>query len=128
MSPWRLRLHEIIFEADTPAGKAFDVALLVAIVLSVLSVMLESVDAIDARYHGLLEGAEWLFTILFTIEYVLRLVCVRKPHRYATSFFGVIDLLSVLPTYLSLFIPGAHQFLVIRGLRLRLRPCHPADF
>jgi voltage-gated potassium channel len=76
MAPWRQRLHEIIFEADTPAGKAFDVALLVAILLSVLSVSLETVDPIDARYHLLLESVEWIFTILFTIEYVLRLICV----------------------------------------------------
>ncbi len=115
---WRHRLHEIIFEADTPAGKAFDVALLLAISLSVLTVLLESVDAIDARYHTTLVAAEWIFTILFSIEYVLRLICVRKPHRYALSFFGIIDLLAVLPTYLSLLIPGAQQLLVIRALRL----------
>ncbi|MHC4082422.1 MAG: ion transporter [Planctomycetota bacterium] len=118
MAPWRQRLHEIIFEADTPAGKAFDIALLIAILLSVLSVSLETVDDIDARYHPLLESVEWLFTILFTIEYVLRLICVRKPRRYALSFFGIIDLVAVLPTYLTLFIPGAQQFLVIRALRL----------
>jgi voltage-gated potassium channel len=117
MAPWRQRLHEIIFEADTPGGKAFDVALLIAILLSVLSVSLESVEAIDDRYHLLLESVEWLFTILFTIEYVLRMICVRKPHRYALSFFGIVDLLAVLPTYLG-FIPGAQQFLVIRSLRL----------
>ncbi|MHC4769649.1 MAG: ion transporter [Planctomycetota bacterium] len=118
MAPWRQRLHEIIFEADTPAGKAFDVALLVAILLSVLSVSLETVDPIDARYHLLLESVEWIFTILFTIEYVLRLICVRKPRRYALSFYGIIDLVAILPTYLTLFIPGAQQFLVIRALRL----------
>jgi voltage-gated potassium channel len=118
MAPWRQRLHEIIFEADTPAGKAFDVALLVAILLSVLSVSLETVETIDGRYHVLLESAEWLFTILFTIEYVLRLICVRKPRRYDLSFYGIIDLVAVLPTYLTLFIPGAQQFMVIRALRL----------
>jgi voltage-gated potassium channel len=118
MAPWRQRLHEIIFEADTPVGKAFDVALLIAILLSVLSVSLETVDTIDARYHPLLESAEWLFTILFTIEYVLRLICVRKPRRYALSFYGIIDLVAVLPSYLTLFIPGAQQFMVIRALRL----------
>jgi voltage-gated potassium channel len=118
MAPWRQRLHEIIFEADTPAGKAFDVALLVAILLSVLSVSLETVEGVDTRYHGLLMTAEWLFTILFTIEYVLRLICVRKPRRYALSFYGIIDLLAILPTYLSVLVPGAQQFMVIRALRL----------
>ncbi|MHC4421456.1 MAG: ion transporter [Planctomycetota bacterium] len=118
MAPWRQRLHEIIFEADTPAGKAFDVALLIAILLSVMSVSLETVDTIDARYHVLLESVEWLFTILFTIEYILRLICVRTPRRYVLSFYGIIDLVAVVPTYLTLVIPGAQQFLVIRALRL----------
>ncbi len=118
MAPWRHRLHEIIFEADTPAGLAFDLALLAAIVLSVLSVCLESVAAIDDRYHAWLAGAEWTFTILFSIEYVLRLLCVRKPHRYALSFFGIVDLMAILPTYLSVFFPGAQHLLVIRAFRL----------
>ncbi len=118
MAPWRERLHEIIFEADTPAGKAFDVALLIAILLSVISVSLESVETIDAEYHGLLFTAEWVFTGLFTVEYVLRLICTRRPTRYATSFFGVIDLLAVLPTWVSLFVPGAQHLMVIRALRL----------
>ncbi len=114
----RARLHEIIFEADTPAGKAFDVALLVCIVLSVLSVMLESVDEIDVRHHAILAAAEWFFTILFTIEYVLRLACVGRPLRYAGSFFGIVDLLAIVPTYLSVFVPGSQSFLVLRVLRL----------
>ncbi len=118
MAPWRERLHEIIFEADTPAGKAFDVALLIAIMLSVASVSLESVDSIDAKYHGLLFTAEWVFTGMFTVEYVLRLICTRRPVRYARSFFGVVDLLAVLPTWLSLFFPGAQHLMVIRALRL----------
>jgi voltage-gated potassium channel len=118
MTPWRWRLHEIIFEADTRAGKAFDVALLVTILLSVLTVMLDSVESIRDEYHGQLWAAEWVFTILFTIEYVLRLICVRRPHRYAASFFGVVDLLAVVPTYLSVLLPGAEQFLIIRALRL----------
>ena len=118
MSPWRQRLHEIIFEADTRAGLVFDVALLVAIVLSVVSVCLESVAGIDREFHGILMFAEWAFTILFTIEYVLRLICVRSRRRYALSFFGIVDLLAILPTYLSIFIPGAQQLLVIRTLRL----------
>ena len=115
---WRRKLHEIIFEADTPAGKGFDVALLVVILLSILAVMLESVQAIDAVYHNYLLAAEWLFTLLFTAEYVLRLLCVRRPGRYALSFFGVVDVLAILPTYLSLAIPGSQSLLVIRGLRL----------
>ena len=88
MAPWRSRLHEIIFEADTPAGKVFDVALLAAILLSVMAVMLESVEAVDARYHAVFAAAEWVFTILFTLESVLRLLCVGRPPRDAPSFFG----------------------------------------
>jgi voltage-gated potassium channel len=114
----RQRLHEIIFEAETPAGKAFDVALLVVIVLSVVAVMLESVASIQAEYGGALRAFEWVVTLLFTIEYVLRLYCVGKPLRYARSFFGVVDLLAILPSYLSLFVAGAQSLLVIRGLRL----------
>jgi voltage-gated potassium channel len=117
-APWRERLHEIIFEADTPLGKAFDVALLVAIFVSILAVMLESVAAIREQYGAALRAAEWAFTILFTIEYVLRLISVRRPLRYATSFLGIVDLLSILPTYLSLFVDGTQSLLVIRSLRL----------
>jgi voltage-gated potassium channel len=115
---WRERLRVIIFEADTPAGKAFDVALLVAIVCSVLAVMLESVASVRANHGRALFLAEWFFTLLFTVEYALRLVCVPVPLRYAKSFFGVVDLLSILPTYLSVLLPGAQSLLVIRGLRL----------
>ncbi len=116
--PWRHRMHEIIFEADTPLGKAFDVALLIAIILSVLAVLLESVAWIDEQYHAALLTAEWVFTVLFTVEYLLRLLCVRRPTAYARSFFGVVDLLSILPTYISLLFPGAQHLLVIRALRL----------
>jgi len=118
LSARRARLHEIIFEADTPAGKAFDVVLLVSIVLSVVAVMLDSVSGIQERYGGLLYGIEWFFTILFTIEYLLRLGSVLHPSRYALSFFGVVDLLAVIPTYLSLAIAGAQTLLVIRIIRL----------
>jgi voltage-gated potassium channel len=118
LSPLRARLHEIIFEADTPAGKAFDVALLLAITLSVLAVMLESVGSIRLSYGRVLYVIEWIFTILFTIEYLFRLVCVLRPLRYARSFFGIIDLLAVLPTYVSLFVVGAQSLLVIRVIRL----------
>ena len=114
----RATLHEIIFEAETPAGKAFDVALLILIVLSVVAVMLESVASIQANYGQYLRIFEWVVTILFTIEYILRLYCVGNPLAYARSFFGIVDLLAILPTYLSLFLPGAQSLIVIRGLRL----------
>jgi voltage-gated potassium channel len=114
----RERIRVVIFEAETPAGKAFDVALLVAIVASVVAVMLDSVASMRARYGVALDVAEWLFTLLFTFEYLLRLACVPVPWRYARSFFGVVDLLAILPTYLSVLLPGAEHLLVIRGLRL----------
>ena len=117
-SRWRSKLHEVIFEADTPAGKAFDVALLVAILASVLVVVLESVPSVRANEGRKLWAAEWFFTILFTVEYLLRLIAVRQPARYARSFFGIVDLLAVLPTYLSVLLPGAQAFLVVRALRL----------
>jgi voltage-gated potassium channel len=114
----RARLYEIIFEADTHAGRRFDIALVVAILLSILVVVLDSVPGIGARYGAIMNGLEWAFTLLFTLEYVARLVCVRRPLRYATSFFGIIDLLSVLPTYFSLLVPGSELLLDIRILRL----------
>jgi voltage-gated potassium channel len=116
--PLRARLHEIIFESDTPAGKGFDVALLWAIVLSVGAVVLESLAPVRARYGGLLTAMEWFFTVLFTVEYLLRLYSVRYPLRYAFSFFGLVDLLAVVPTYLSVLVPGTHHLLVVRVLRL----------
>ncbi len=115
---WRARLHEVIFEADTATGRAFDVLLLWCIVLSVLAVLLESVATVHERYAWFLRAAEWGFTILFTMEYVLRLVSVGRPLRYAISFFGVVDLLAIVPTYLSVLLPGAQTLLVIRALRL----------
>lgn len=118
LTGWRERGHEIIFEADTPAGKVFDVVLLVAIIISVVAVMFESVSDINAHYGTLLKIVEWTVTILFTIEYGLRILCVEKPRRYIFSFFGVIDLLSVIPTYLSLVFAGTHYFVVIRAVRL----------
>lgn len=115
---WRDVTHEVIFEADTPAGKAFDVALLVAICASVVAVCLETVPRVQAAYGFELLLAEWAFTILFTAEYGLRLVCVRQPLAYARSFFGIVDLLAVVPTYLSLLLPGAQSLLIVRTLRL----------
>ena len=114
----RLKLHEIIFEADTPAGKLFDVLLIVSIMASVVMVMLDSVTSIRLAYGVLLQLGEWFFTLLFTIEFILRLYCVGRPLAYATSFFGIVDLLAVVPTYLSLFFPGTQYLLVIRVLRV----------
>ncbi|MBZ0112514.1 MAG: ion transporter [Thermoanaerobaculia bacterium] len=114
----RKRLHEIIFEADTPAGKTFDVALLVAILASILVVAMESVDLVRSQYAPLLRALEWFFTILFTIEYIARIYSVRRPKNYIFSFFGVVDLVSILPTYLAILLPGAHGFSVVRALRL----------
>lgn len=115
---WRFRLHEIVYEADTRGGRAFDVLLLTAIVASVTAVMLESVPAVRARHGAALLGIEWGFTILFTAEYAVRLLSVRYPLRYARSFFGVVDLLAIVPTWLSLLAPGSQALLVVRVLRL----------
>ncbi|MDH3292427.1 MAG: ion transporter [Gemmatimonadota bacterium] len=114
----RERVHRIIFGHDTPAGKAFDVVLILAIVASVVVVMLDSVQAARLQYGTTLRALEWIFTILFTVEYVVRLWCVPRAIRYARSFFGVVDLLAILPTYLSLFIPGGQALLSVRALRL----------
>lgn len=115
---WRETLFEIIFEADTPAGKWFDIVLIIVILLSVMTVMLDSVGTIRAKYGALLYAAEWFFTILFTVEYVFRLLCVRRPIRYAVSFFGVVDLLAILPTYMSLLFFGSRYLVVVRVLRV----------
>lgn len=114
----RQRVYEIVFEAETPAGRAFDITLISLILLSVVAVFLESVRDIREVYGRELFIAEWTFTILFSIEYILRLVAVRRPLRYVLSFYGLVDLFAILPTYVSLFIPGTQYFLVIRILRL----------
>lgn len=113
----RERLHEIIFEADTWEGKWFDVILLGLIIASVLAVMLETVPSLQP-YAGWFFIAEWIFTILFTIEYFMRIYVVYSPKRYMTSFYGIIDLLSILPSYISLFLVGSHELMIIRALRL----------
>ena len=118
MSGLRARLHSIIFEAETPEGRLFDVLLLVAILSSVVVVLLDSVASVRARVGPELRALEWGFTILFTIEYLLRLASVRDPLRYARSLFGLIDLVAILPTYLSVLLPGAQSLLVVRLLRL----------
>ncbi len=115
---WRARLHEVIFEVDTPGGRRFDLILLGIIGLSVLAVSLESVRDMRLRFGQELRLAEWIITVLFTIEYFTRLLAVRAPLRYATSFFGMVDLLAFLPTYISVFVPGTQSLLVIRALRL----------
>lgn len=121
---WRESLYEIIFEADTPAGKYFDVVLLIAILTSVFVIMLESVESIDVRFKNGFTYAEWFFTILFTVEYVARILCARRPIRYIFSFYGIVDLLSILPTYVLVLesygmeSDELHRLGVIRALRL----------
>jgi len=114
----RSKLHEIIFEADTFEGKLFDVILLILIVISIIVVMFETVVSIDKNYHEYLVLIEWVVTILFTIEYIFRILTVFRPVKYIFSFFGIIDLLAILPTYLSLFIVGTQYLMIIRALRL----------
>ena len=116
--PFRERIHEIVFEADTPEGKRFDIILLVFIVLSVAIVMIETVPSLNSKYGSLFYTLEWIFTVVFTLEYIVRLYCVHRPMKYVTSFYGVIDLLSILPTYLSIIFAGTQSLLVIRALRL----------
>ena len=115
---WRLKVYTVIFEADTVAGRRFDVMLILAILVSVGVVMADSVQSLNRSYSPLFSGLEWFFTVFFTLEYIARLVCVRRPLRYATSFFGVIDLLAVLPTYLALFVPELYALIDVRVLRL----------
>ena len=117
-SSWKHQLHEIIYEADTNGGKLFDIVLLIAILASVLFVMLESVESIATNYGTILNIAEWGITILFSIEYILRLLVIKKPLKYIFSFYGIIDLLSTIPKYLSLFLIGSHNLATLRALRL----------
>lgn len=117
-SPFREKLYEIIFEADTPEGKIFDVALLIAILTSVIVVMLETVPHIQNNYFKLFYALEWVFTVFFTIEYIIRIYTVHNPRRYIFSFYGLVDLLSILPTYLAIIFSGTHSLMIIRSLRL----------
>ena len=114
----RGRLHQVVFESDTPAGRAFDIVVIVLILASVAAVSLETVGGLSTSTYRVLRTTEWTLTLLFTVEYVLRLVAVRRPLAYATSFFGVVDLLAILPTYVSLIFPGAQVLIVVRILRL----------
>ena len=115
---FKQKVHEIIFEADTVTGKLFDVILLAAILLSIIGVMLESVDEIDKKYHELIIAFEWGFTILFTIEYFFRIYAVNRSFKYIFSFMGIVDLLAIIPTYLIFIFPAAHSLSVIRAIRL----------
>ncbi len=118
LTGWRLRLYTIIFEADTRAGRLFDQWLIVIILSSLVVVVMDSVQPLALQYHRLFSSLEWLFTAVFTLEYLARLACVRHPWRYAISFYGVIDLLALLPTYLALLVPEAHALIDVRVLRL----------
>ncbi len=115
---WRTKIHEIIYEADTPSGKLFDVILLIAILASIVLVMLESINSFDQKHHLFLDISEWVITILFTIEYIARIVSVKKPLKYVLSFYGIIDLLSTIPKYISLFLGGTQALIALRALRL----------
>jgi len=115
---FRHRLHEIIYEADTKGGRIFDIILLIAIIASILLVMLESVKSFDAKYHTFLDISEWIITILFSVEYILRIISIKKPLKYIFSFYGIIDLLSTIPKYISLILVGYHNLAAIRALRL----------
>ena len=118
LTGWRLRWYTVIFEADTVAGRRFDLWLIALIVLSVLVVMADSIQSLHSRFSGVFSILEWCFTLFFTLEYMARLVCSPQPLRYATSFFGVVDMVSVLPTYLALFFPEVHALIDVRVLRL----------
>ena len=115
---WKSKLHEVIYEADTPAGKAFDIVLLFVILLSIVVVMLESVKSINAEYSHLLYITEWFITIIFTVEYILRILTIKTPRKYIFSFYGIIDFISTIPTYLTLFLGGYNVLLAVRALRL----------
>ncbi|MDB2571388.1 ion transporter [Polaribacter sp.] len=115
---WKQRLHEIIYEADTKGGKLFDVILLIAIIASILLVMLESIESFDAKYHTFLDISEWVITLLFSLEYILRLISIKKPFKYIFSFYGIVDLLSTIPKYLSFIFVGSHHLAALRALRL----------
>lgn len=115
---WRLRVYQVVFQSDTPAGVLFDKVLVVAILASILTVILDSVPSLHARWSAVFMVLEWCFTLLFTVEYVLRIICLRQPLRYARSFYGIVDLVAVLPTYLVLFFPNAHVLIDVRVVRL----------
>ncbi|HET6244144.1 MAG TPA: ion transporter [Bacteroidia bacterium] len=118
LAPWQKKIHEIIYEADTPAGKFFDVALLILIFISVLTIVLESVESVRIKYGEILFVIEWCITIIFTIEYFLRLISVGKPFNYVFSFFGLVDLVAFLPVYIAIIWAETHYLGVVRILRM----------
>lgn len=115
---WKDKLHEIIYEADTPKGKWFDIILIITILISIILVMLESVESFDQKYHTFLNISEWVITILFTLEYAARIVSIKKPSAYIFSFYGIIDFLATIPKYLSIIFVGTHALIALRALRL----------
>ena len=115
---WQMQLHEVIYESETKAGRVFDIILLVFIMSSIIVVMLDSVQALKSQYGHVFYVLEWFFTVVFTIEYILRLICIRQPHKYVFSVLGLIDLLAIIPSYLSIIVSGAQSLLVLRALRL----------
>lgn len=115
---WRLKIHEVIYGTHTPAGRLFDILLLILILYSVIIVMMESVPWFDSKYHKFLNISEWVVTVLFTIEYILRVLCINRPRKYIFSFFGIVDLLSTIPKYLSIFLVGSQYITAFRILRL----------
>jgi voltage-gated potassium channel len=117
-SGWRRRVFNVVFESDTPAGKLFDVILIAAVLLSIAAVLADSVESVAVRHGALLTALEWIFTALFTLEYIARLSCVERPMRYVRSFYGVVDLIATLPTYLAVFFPEAALLIDVRILRL----------
>ncbi len=117
-SGWKSKLHEIIYEADTPAGKLFDIVLFFLIIVSVILVMLESIEEVDQKYHRLLLTLEWCITVFFTLEYIARLISIKKPWKYVFSFYGIIDFLSTIPLYLSYILAGSQVLLAVRAFRL----------
>ncbi len=115
---WKNKLHEVIYEADTPSGKLFDIVLFILIIFSVILVMLESVDDFDQHYHKTLLTLEWVVTIFFTLEYIARLISIKKPWKYVFSFYGIVDFLSTIPLYLSYILAGSQVLLAVRAFRL----------
>ena len=115
---WKVKLHDIIYEADTKEGKWFDIVLIITILISIILVMLESVESFDTKYHNFLNISEWIITILFSIEYIARIVTIRKPSSYIFSFYGIIDFLATIPKYVSLIFVGTHALVALRALRL----------
>lgn len=117
-SGWKHKLHEVIYEADTPSGKLFDIVLFILIIISVILVMLESIKNVDQHYHQTLLALEWVVTIFFSLEYIARIISIKKPWKYIFSFYGIIDFVSTIPLYLSYILAGSQVLLAVRAFRL----------